>query len=338
MKRWRRPQVKISFKGKTMKKKYISRGNCKTSSFAENAGGSPAYPGGLRSFLVTAILGLLVIVILTPVQAQAQADADGYAYVSRNYIITAEAAGKHGFMVNIINLSNYIIVVQSLDFIYCGESGSCYTGQVYELDNKDARGDMQRYTASLMIRERQFAGFKILGLFQERDAIKNMSVRIGARRLFLQPLEKIAFEQLMKKIQNIDIDNTESEAELELANIQEIGQVSISDGSPEWEKDWTDLLTSDGINPPKILENPEIEPTAAARKASSYGKIRLTGIVTKNGGIRDLKVTKGLGRGLDEQAMDGIRNSWVFLPGTQNGEVYETQITLEVEFINPDNK
>ena len=286
--------------------------------------------------VVSVIFGLLAIVCLAP--AQANAADTGFAYVSKNYIVTAESAGDNSFMVNIINLSSFIIVVQPQDLIYRGESGSCYIGQVFEVNNKDTRGEMQRYNASSMIRERRFAGLKVLGIFQEQTAIKDMSIRIGARRLFLQPLEKNAFEQLLKKIQNINIDNPASETELEAANIQEIGNVSIADGSPEWEKDWDDLLTPEGVNPPKILKSPEIDPTPAAKKAHVYGKVRLTGIVMKNGGIRDLKVIKGPGKGLDEQAADGIRNSWVFLPATKNGELYETQITLEVEFVDPDKK
>ena len=282
------------------------------------------------------IFGLLVAVCL--ISAQAWADTAAFAYVSRNYIVTAEPAGAHNFMVNVINLTDYVIVMQPHDLIYCGESGRYYIGQVFELDHKDTRGEMQRYTASSMIKERRFAGFKVTGVFNEQAAINELSVRIGARRFYLQPLEKIAFEQLARKIQNLDIENADFASELEDANIQEMGHVKTTDGSPEWEKNWEGLLTPDGINPPKILERPEIEPTPAAKKARVYGKVRLTGIITRSGGIRDLRVTRELGRGLDERAVEGVRNSWKFLPATRNGEVYETQISIDVEFANPDEK
>ena len=285
-----------------------------------------------RKFAI--IFVLLAVVCLMP--SPARADAAAFAYVSRNYIITAEPAGANSFVVNIINLSDYVIVVRPQDFIYRVKSGRRYIGQVFEIGYKDTRGDMQRYNASSLLREHTFAGLKITGIFEERDAIEELSIRIGARRFFLQPLEKNAFDQLARKIQNINLENPDSEAELASANIQEIGNVKTTDGSPEWEKDWEGLLTADGVNPPRILENPVINPTPDAKKARVYGKIRLTAIVTKNGGVRDLKVIKGLGKGLDERALEGIRNSWVFLPGTKNGEVYETQITLEVEFVDPD--
>jgi len=280
--------------------------------------------------ILAVISGLLSIVCLTP--SSARADDVAFAHVSRNYIITAEPAGAHSFMFNVINLSDYIIVVQPQDFIYKGESGAFYIGQVFEQEHKDTRGESQRYIASSLLKEHTFTGLKITGIFHERDAIKELSMRIGARRFYLHPLEKNAFEQLARKIQNLNIENPDSEAELASANIQEMGQVKTNDGNPEWEKDWEGLLTADGTNPPKILERPVIEPTPAARKARVYGRVRLSGIIGKNGGVRDLRVTRELGRGLDERAVEGVRNSWVFLPATKNGEVYETQISIDVEF------
>ena len=282
------------------------------------------------------ILGLLSVVCFMP--SHARADAAAFAYVSRNYIVTAEPADAHSFMVNVLNLSDYVIVVQPQDFLYRGDSGRFYIGQVFEQEHKDTRGDTQRYTASFLLRGHKFAGLKITGVFHEQNAIEELSVRIGARRFFMQPLEKNAFEQLARKIQNLDLENPDSASELESANIQEMGRVNTSDGSPEWEKDWEGLLTSDGINPPKILKRLEIAPTPAAKKARVYGKVRMIGIINKNGGIRDLRVTKELGKGLDERAVEGVRNSWEFLPATKNGEVYETQISIDVEFADPDGR
>ena len=280
--------------------------------------------------ILAVISGLLFVICLTPLSARA--DDVAFAHVSRNYIITAEIAGAHSFMVNVINLSDYIIVVQPQDFIYRGESGAFYIGQVFEQAHTDARGESQRYVASSLLKEHTFAGLKITGVFRERDAIKELSMRIGARRFYLQPLEKNAFEQIARKIQNLNIENPDSGAELASANIQEMGQVKTNDGNPEWEKDWEGLLLDDGTNPPKILERPVIEPTPAARKARVSGRVRLSGIIGKNGGVRDLRATRELGKGLDERAIEGVRNSWVFLPATKNGEVYETQISIDVEF------
>lgn len=283
------------------------------------------------------MFGLLTMLAMPNLFAQSVLASDSaFAYVSRNYILTAEPAGARAFMVNVINLSDYVIVVQPQEFLYRSNSGQIYIGQVFELDHKDPRGEMQRYTASVLLKEHSFVGLKIVGAFHEQDEIKELSLNIGARRFFLQAMDKISFEQLARKISNLDLENPDSASELESANIRETGYVKTTDGSPEWEEDWEGLLTVDGINPPKILERPEIEPTPAARKSRTYGKVRLAGIITKSGALRDLRVVKGLGKGLDERAIEGVRNSWVFLPATKNGEVYETQIPIEVEFSDPD--
>jgi hypothetical protein len=53
------------------------------------------------------------------------------------------------------------------------------------------------------------------------------------------------------------------------------------------------------------------------------------------GGIQDLKVVKGLGHGLDERALEGVKNSWIFLPATKNGEVLDSAFSIEVDFPAP---
>jgi len=65
-----------------------------------------------------------------------------FAYVGPNYIITAEMAGKHSFVVNFINLSDFVIVIQPHDLIYRGASGRFYIGQVFEQEHKDNKGEI----------------------------------------------------------------------------------------------------------------------------------------------------------------------------------------------------
>jgi TonB family protein len=161
-------------------------------------------------------------------------------------------------------------------------------------------------------------------------------VRIGAKRFYLQPLDKTAFEQLAMKIGNVDLASSDLAASVESANISEMGSVKTTDGTSEWDRDWATLITPDGINPPKIIEHPEIAPTIEARKSNTYGKVKLSALINKNGGIQDIKVTKGLGRGLDQRAIEGVKNSWLFLPATKNGEVVDTAISIEVEFMDPE--
>jgi TonB family protein len=258
-----------------------------------------------------------------------------FAFVNSRYAITAEIAAEHKFIVNFINFSDFVVVLQPNEFIYRGASGRFYIGQVYELEGNNARGEPQKYAASYLMKGRSFAGLSIVGAFREKDQIEEISVRIGAKRFYLQPLESTAFEQLAAKVSNLDLESPNIAASLVDANIPELGTVKSTDGTSEWDKDWQGLLSPDGVNPPKIIERPEIPITDEARKSRVYGKVKISGIINKSGGIQDLKIVKGLERSLDKRALEGVKNSWVFLPATKNGEVTDAAFTLDVEFPPP---
>jgi TonB family protein len=282
---------------------------------------------------ITAAAPLLFILFFSRLQAEASPKT--FAFVNSYYVITAEVASEHSFVLNFINLSDFVIVVQPNEFIYRGASGRFYIGQVYEQEHKDRRGETQKYTASVLLKGHSFTGLTIVGAFHEQDQIEEMSVRIGAKRFYLQPLEKALFEQLASKIGDLDLKSSDGAAALEEANIAEMGTVKSTDGTSEWDHDWQGLITPEGVNPPKVIERPDISPTEEARKSRTYGKIKLSGLVNKSGGIQDLKVVKGLGHGLDEKALNVVKSSWVFLPATRNGEVLDSVIGFEVEFPPP---
>jgi TonB family protein len=261
-----------------------------------------------------------------------------FGFVNSNYIITAETAGERSFVVNFINLTDFVIVVQPHEFIYKGASGLFYIGQVFDLEHKDVRGETHRYSASILLKSHSFVGLRIIGAFHEQDRIEEISVRIGAKRYYLQPMGKTDFETFAAKINNLDLQNPNGTAALEEAEISRMGIAKSTDGTSEWDRDWEGLLTPEGVNPPKIIERPEISTTSEAIRSKTYGKVKLSGIINKSGGIEELKVVKGLGHGLDQRALDGVLNSWVFLPATKNGEVVDTVIQIEVDFPAPEKK
>jgi TonB family protein len=203
---------------------------------------------------------------------------------------------------------------------------------VYDQESKDNRGQTYRYSASILLKGRSFTGLTVLGAFREQDQIEELSVRIGAKRYYLDPLEKIEFDQLANKIEGLDLETPRPKAALQEANIPEVGTVKSTDGTSEWDRDWQGLLQPDGLNLPKLIEKPPVQPTEEARRSNTSGKVRLSALITKNGGIEDLRVEKGLGRGLDERAVEAVKNSWMFLPATKNGEVLEGRVFFEVEF------
>jgi TonB family protein len=280
---------------------------------------------------------VLLALALLPA-ARAEAETKSFVFVNAQYVITAEVASKKAFVVNFINLSDFVIVVQPNEFIYRAASGRYYIGQVFEAEHTDRRGMIQKYKASVLLKGRSFVGLTVLGAFYEQESIEDLSIRIGAKRFYLEPMEAAAFESFAEQVSKLDIESSNPAAALKDAGIAKRGTVRRTEGTSEWDRDWEGLLGADGVNPPKIIEKPEISPTNEAVRARVYGKVTLKAIVNKSGGIQDLRVVKGLGRGLDQRALDGVANSWIFLPATKNGEVMDTEVTFDVDFPPPEEK
>jgi TonB family protein len=284
------------------------------------------------------MINLILMISSAASPSQTPKPAHLFAYVGPQYIITAEVASSRGFILNFINLSDFVIVAQPSEFIYKGTSGRFYIGQVFDQEHKDTRGESLRYTASVLLKGRTFTGLTLLGAFREMDEIEELSIRIGAKRFYLQPMEKLQFDQLAAKVGELDLKNPDTRAALKEADLQVLGSIKSTDGTAEWDRDWQGLLRSDGVNLPKIIERQSVSPTDEAIRKGTYGRVRLTALINKNGEIQDLRVEKGLGRGLDERATESVKSGWVFLPATRNGEVIEGAVSFEIEFPPPAKK
>jgi TonB family protein len=68
-----------------------------------------------------------------------------------------------------------------------------------------------------------------------------------------------------------------------------------------------------------------------ARSAGVEGKVVLEVTVGMDGKARKLQVLRGLGFGLDQNALVAVRD-WHFVPGKRNGRPVEFQVSIDVEF------
>lgn len=76
-----------------------------------------------------------------------------------------------------------------------------------------------------------------------------------------------------------------------------------------------------------------IEPTYSeeARRARYQGSVILSAIVRRDGSIQILRVVRGLGLGLDENAIEALKQ-WKFRPGTRSGVPVDVALNIEVNF------
>jgi protein TonB len=86
-----------------------------------------------------------------------------------------------------------------------------------------------------------------------------------------------------------------------------------------------------GVSPPRPIYKPDPEFSEEARKAKYQGVCTLGMIVGVDGRPSNIKVLGSLGMGLDEKAIEAVKN-WRFEPGMKDGHPVATQIAVEVDF------
>ncbi len=86
-----------------------------------------------------------------------------------------------------------------------------------------------------------------------------------------------------------------------------------------------------GVNPPSIAYRREPIYSEDARKAQHEGTVVLEAIVRKDGSVEILRVVQGLGLGLDENAMEALKE-WRFSPATRQGVPVDVAVNIEINF------
>src|ERR1700722_125293 len=86
-----------------------------------------------------------------------------------------------------------------------------------------------------------------------------------------------------------------------------------------------------GVSPPRQIYAPEPEFSEEARKAKYQGVCTLGLIVGTDGRPSNIRVLSSLGMGLDEKAMEAVKN-WKFEPAMKDGHPVRVEIAVEVDF------
>jgi TonB family protein len=93
----------------------------------------------------------------------------------------------------------------------------------------------------------------------------------------------------------------------------------------------TPLRVGGGVTPPSLLFKIEPAYSETARLAKFQGTVVLYIVVGPDGVARDIRLVKGLGKGLDERAAEAI-TQWRFRPGQKDGQPVSVAATIEVNF------
>ena len=86
-----------------------------------------------------------------------------------------------------------------------------------------------------------------------------------------------------------------------------------------------------GVSAPILVKEVKPQYTAEAKDTKIQGSVILECVVQPDGTIGEVRVTKALNPGLDQEAIKAVRQ-WRFKPGTKDGKPVPVLVTLELTF------
>ena len=86
-----------------------------------------------------------------------------------------------------------------------------------------------------------------------------------------------------------------------------------------------------GIEPPRLLREVKADYTDEGRRRNVTGDVVLEIVVRRDGSVGDVHVLQGLGSGLDQRAVEAVRQ-WRFDPARRKGVAVDVIVEVAVEF------
>lgn len=99
---------------------------------------------------------------------------------------------------------------------------------------------------------------------------------------------------------------------------------------PGEEKDGV-YRVGNGVTPPRPLKKVDPEYTEEAREGKLEGTTVVYAEIWPDGKAHNIRVARGLGRGLDQKAVEAIEQ-WEFEPGKKDGNPVKVGATIEINF------
>jgi TonB family protein len=93
-------------------------------------------------------------------------------------------------------------------------------------------------------------------------------------------------------------------------------------------------LQASRVSPPTVIQRVEAQYSEEARRLGYEGTVVLEAVIRKDGTVDIRRVVRGLGLGLDENAVAALKQ-WRFRPGMTDGQPVDVSINIEVNFRLP---
>jgi TonB family protein len=90
-------------------------------------------------------------------------------------------------------------------------------------------------------------------------------------------------------------------------------------------------VVRDKINAPRAIKSPDSDYDEIARSLKLAGELRLSLVVDESGKPQRILITRPLGAGMDERAVDAVRH-WAFEPATRDGKPVPVALSVDISF------
>ncbi len=91
------------------------------------------------------------------------------------------------------------------------------------------------------------------------------------------------------------------------------------------------VAITDDLTPPRLTEVASPDYTVEAKKKKIEGSVTVAIVIDKKGDVVDAKVLKGLGYGLDENAIIAVKE-WKYKPAEKDGVPIAVKMEVSVDF------
>ena len=253
----------------------------------------------------------------------------GYLYLSDQRIVTLEVVNGSRAVINYLNLSEAYSVFMPFNLIVFGNQGQWKRGQV--IKNEDLSDTDNRFFATSLIKPGKVFGVEVMGDLKLEGEVEGACLKIEGRILIFEKLNKRDFEVALARISNIDLDRNNRKSALQRAGFNRGFGRMVFEGT-DAAKEYSAYFMEDTVLGPVAIADPKPLLPSAFSHLPDPVVVRVTGFISRFGGLKDTSVIKSLDPVLDEFALETVRGSWQFLPAVQGTEVAEAEVNLNVVF------
>lgn len=187
---------------------------------------------------------------------------------------------------------------------------------------------------------RVYGPLLITSIKSERNKLRLEGVRVSSPR-DLKPAHQMLLQSGKTIKVDIHLDHPLSSADdaqaiLDRVFFPELKAAPYS--QPEYRRPDQDLgagqniqHVGSGVSAPKAIYAPDPDFSDQARKAKYQGTVVMNVLIDATGRVARIKLTRPLGMGLDEKAMEKI-TTWKFNPATRDGQPVAVEVNVEVSF------